>query len=216
MEQEMSAQDEENRRINAFWNEKEVCEEYIGRAVGRKTEWLEVTLEKLAAGMEKSSRIFELGSGPGEEAKYLRKLGYEVEVSDVSEFFVGFLKEAGFKARLLDALTDEFPPNRDLIMAYFLLQYFRSEQCGLILSKAFRALNPGGRFSFTVAGIAKEGMPSRGKRPASGWYVWSQADLCRLLEETGFRDVEISEYPGLVESSWLLVCAEKPGFIDNG
>ena len=167
-------------------------------------------LERAVSGLEKSSKIFELGSGSGEDACHLRHLGYEVEVSDLSQNYVDLLNNSGFKARRLDALNDQFPQSYDLIIANFLLQHFPSQQLETIITKVFRSLKPGGRFSFTIAGGKGEGLLKDFDGRSFYWCRWSEDDLRYLLEQTGFQPADILSYPGMNQSLWLLVFVEKP------
>ena len=160
----MARYKEENELTKQYWADKEVCEAYAKKVSQRQIEWLIKALERAVGGLEKSSKIFELGSGSGEDACHLRRLGYEVEVSDLSQNYVDLLNNSGFKARRLDALNDQFPQSCDLIIANFLLQHFPSQQLETIITKVFRSLKPGGRFSFTIAGGKGEGLFKKFRR----------------------------------------------------
>ena len=98
-DESMTTGNEENKRtVEEYWDKKKVWKDFVGRASGRRIEWLEKDLERAVSGLDKSSKIFEFGSGTGEEAKYLRKLGYQVEMSDVTQNSVDFLRESGLKS----------------------------------------------------------------------------------------------------------------------
>ena len=212
----MPIHNEANKLTNEFYNDGESTIEYAGRTDGRKIEWLIEDLGRAVAGLDKSSKIFEFGSGTGEDAGYLRSLGYEVDVSDISQNFLDILSESGFKPRRLDALTDPFPEDCDLLLANFLLQHFPSQQLEPVIVKVFRSLKPGGRFSFTIAVGEGEGLLPSPSGKFFYWCRWSQDDLLRLLEKTGFRQAIMSDlHPGFNKSSWLSVFVEKPSFLNN-
>ncbi len=120
--------DEANKQTVNFYNNSEISEEYTQRILGRKIDWLLNDLRRAVAGLDKSSKIFEFGSGSGDDALHLQKWGYKVEVSDAAQTFVDVLNNSGFKARRFDVLTDDFPNDYDLIFANFVLQHFPAQQ----------------------------------------------------------------------------------------
>lgn len=212
------AYSEENKLTIEYYEERasywQQAEEFRKRQE-RHTEWVIKSLEIAVAGLEKSSKILELGSGLGKDAQYLSNLGYKVEVSDASQGFVDILNDLGFKARRLDVLTTNFLENYDLIIANCVFQHFHSSQLEMIIAKVFQSLRPSGRFSFIIAGGAGEGFLQSSIAESFYWCRWSPDDLRYLLKQAGFPQADISVHLDINKSSWLSVFVEKPGSIDN-
>ena len=205
----MTIDGEENKRPVEYWANEAVREEYVARVKDRRIGWLIEALDRAVDGLDKSSKIFEFGSGSGEDAKYLRGLGYQIETSDVSQDFVDLLRDSGFKAKQFDALAGRFPEGRDLILAGFVLQHFTPRQVEAVVAKVFGSLHSGGRFVFTIAGGKGEGWLTDAGGHSFYWCRWSQDSLCRVLEKVGFPQADISMHPGRNRSCWLSAFVEK-------
>ncbi len=154
---EMAKQDTNRLTITAC----DTCwQEYIDNTptdIQPVRDWLDLAVADLAP----ASQIFEFGSGSGRDAHHLASLGYQIDCSDATPAFVDYLRRSGFAgARLFNAISDQFPPDRDLILANGVLHHFNRQQAQLVIAKAYQALQPGGRFGFTL----KEG-PGRGYLP---------------------------------------------------
>ena len=208
---ETMTNDESHKHTVNFYNNSEISQEYTQRILGRKIDWLLNDLRRAVAGLDKSSRIFEFGSGPGDDALHLQKWGYKVEVSDAAQTFVDVLNNFGFKARRFDVLNDDFPNDYDLIFANFVLQHFPVQQLEMIIVKVFQSLLPGGRFSFTIA--AGKGAKWRTNKAGNAfyWCAWSQEDIQQLLEKTGFCQISIAQHGNNPRGAWLSAIAAKPG-----
>lgn len=109
-------------------------------------EWLDEAI----AGLAKDAHILEFGSAFGRDAAYLQNLGYQVECTDATQAFVDLLKQKGFNARQLNAITDDLGGSYDLVLANAVLLHFTRDETKQVLQKVFAALNPGGTFAFTL------------------------------------------------------------------
>ena len=184
-------------------------EEYIRKASAR-FEPVNSWLRSAVNGLDASARIFEFGSGPGNGARYLQSLDYEVEVSDAAATFVDFLNSKGFKARRFDVLEDELPAGCALIFADKVMQHFTIEQFETVTGKVFRALPPGGRFAFFTAGGEGEEWRKNKAGRSFYWRFWSPEALRQKLAETGFRQIDISKHLDYFRTVWLAVIVQKP------
>jgi hypothetical protein len=69
---------------------------------GTVKEWIDRTFTDVP----KSAHILELGSAFGRDAAYLQDQGYHIECSDATPAFVDLLRQKGFDAHSLNAITD--------------------------------------------------------------------------------------------------------------
>ena len=169
-------------------------------------EWLDKTLAMTA----KDARILELGSAMGRDATYLQAQGYTVECTDVTEGFVEFLKQKGFNARKLDALTDDFGATYDLIFASAVLLHFTREETAQVLSKIYDALNDDGIFAFTLKeGEGEEWSEEKLGAPRFFCY-WTADQIAEYLQDAGFEKIDILEgQVGARNVQWLQIIAKK-------
>lgn len=169
-------------------------------------EWLDKTLTMTA----KDARILELGSAMGRDAAYLQSQGYTVECTDVTEGFVELLKEKGFNARKLNAITDEFSDQYGLILASAVLLHFTREETAQVLRKIYDALNEGGIFAFTLKeGEGEEWSSEKLDSPRFFCY-WTADQIAEYLQDAGFEKIDISEgQVGSRNVSWLQIIAQK-------
>ena len=67
-------------------------------------------LSNCLKGVPKSGRLFEIGSGSGEDAAYIQSLGYSnLIVSDVADSFINILRKKGFSLIKFNLLKNDFP-----------------------------------------------------------------------------------------------------------
>jgi SAM-dependent methyltransferase len=78
-------------------------------------EWL----ERATAGLPPDARIFDVGSGAGQDADYLKKLGFEnIVLSDAVEPFIEFLKQRFDDVRQLDIMREDVPTDGGGVRPY--------------------------------------------------------------------------------------------------
>ena len=85
--------DGNRKTIEAYdfhWSQYQIGDEDIDLPQEYYDEW-----DWLLAGVDKSAKIFEIGSGSGHDALYLQSRGYRVDCSEASPAAVKVLKERG-------------------------------------------------------------------------------------------------------------------------
>ena len=172
---------------------------------GYVKEWLDETL----ADVPTEARILEIGSAFGRDAEYLAGLGYTVECTDASLAFVDLLKQKGFDAKILNAITDELPQGLDVVLANAVLLHFTRDEASQVIKKVFDALNKNGKFAF----ILKQGEGeswSDAKLGAPRFFCfWTESQIRQILEGVGFSDVSISIDDTNKTKTWLQIIATK-------
>ena len=65
--------------------------------------------------LPKGSKVFEIGSGDGANAKYIKDLGYKVTGSDIADAFIKATRDKGVETNKFNILKDEFVENYSVI-----------------------------------------------------------------------------------------------------
>lgn len=165
--------------------------------------WLDSSIEGLAS----DALIFEIGSGPGRDALYLKSKGYNVQCSDATKAFLVQLADNGLDARYFNVIKDAFSGTYDLILADAVLLHFNRDQFRLALLKIRSALKDNGRFAFTVK--AGEGEAWTDKKIGKPRYFcyWLEEDIKVELERAGYGEVTLFK-GGESGSEWLNIVAK--------
>ncbi|MDR2524000.1 MAG: methyltransferase domain-containing protein, partial [Candidatus Nomurabacteria bacterium] len=169
--------------------------------------WLKDSL----ADTPKNAKIFEIGSGTGRDAEYLRSLGYQVQTSDVVKRFISELESKKLNPTKFDILADEFTEKYDIIIATAVLLHFDKNNLPKIFTKIFNVLNENGKFLVCVqtgeGSMWKDNL-TNGKRY---FEFHNENDFTKMLENAGFNNLHISYNDYRVsEKKWLQVVCEKP------
>jgi 2-polyprenyl-3-methyl-5-hydroxy-6-metoxy-1,4-benzoquinol methylase len=186
-------------------------QEYINGTVqdvgGVVKEWLDEAL----AGLPKDAAILEFGSAFGRDAAYMQNMGYTVQCTDATQAFVDLLKQKGFDARLLNAITDNIDGSYDFVLANAVLLHFTRKETAQVLKKVLNALNDGGTFAFTL----KQGEGEKWSEEKLGapryFCYWTEEQVRQLLEDSGFSDVKVTGDRATANATWLQVIARKQG-----
>ncbi len=200
--------DTNRRTINAYNKSVGAYVESTPQKVdGHIKTWLDTCISLL----DPSSKILEVGVGHGKDADYLESKGFKVERTDASSSFVDYQKSKGHEAKILNVLTDDMDAGYDMILADAVWLHFTPEEARLAAKKVLNALNDDGFFALSI----KEGdgteLTNRKLGQTRYFCYWREAEINRLLQEVGFRDIKITlatdyrpDRPG-----WLLIIAGK-------
>jgi SAM-dependent methyltransferase len=164
------------------------------------TQWLNASV----SGLSPSARIFEIGSGTGRDASYLKQLGYRVQVSDVASSFVSMLAEDGWDAIRFDVVKDDLTGTWDLVFADAVLLHLTRDEFSLTLEKILASLEDNGRFAFTLKAGDGEAYSSEKLGMPRFFCYWQTSDVEDRLGDAGYSSWAITEHPG-----WIHVVASK-------
>lgn len=168
-------------------------------------EWIDLSLK----GLPLNSRILELGTSFGRDANYIEEFGYSVERTDAVAGFVGFLQEIGYSARILNAIEDEIIGPYNMVFANAVLLHFTKNETKAVIKKIQNALSSNGRFAFSLKqGKGEEWLNDKLNAPRYFCY-WSRDDIAQLLEETGFKNIQIIDHDKGKEAIFLHIIADK-------
>lgn len=169
--------------------------------------WINTSLDLIP----KDSRIFEIGSGPGRDARYIMQKGYDVTCSDASFAFVEYLNKKRHTAVQFNAIKDPLEGTYSMVFANAVVPHFTESDLRLVLEKVHRTLDHGGIFAFS----AKQGNGEIWTREKIGdkRYIryWQPEELKVILEKSGYQVVFLDHgIPGdLPTHTWILLTARK-------
>ena len=93
----------------------------------RKREKLEKLIKESFSILPENSKVFEIGSGDGTNAKFIESLGFEVTASDTADDFIKATQSQGIKTIKFDAIEDEFPEKYFGIFCWRVFVHFTKE-----------------------------------------------------------------------------------------
>lgn len=166
-------------------------------------------IDELTSLMPRPGKILEIGSSFGRDAQYLRDQGFNIECSDAVPNFVKILTEKGFKARLLNILTEPIEGPYDLIIAHAVLLHFTPEEALRAARNARAALNKDGVFGFSV----KKGEGSIWTDEKLGeprfFQYWQEQGLKALVKSADLTWLSAHEsYTSHNNATWIHVIAK--------
>lgn len=158
-------------------------------------------------GVPKNGKLFEVGSASGEDASYIKSLGYDnLTVSDVANSFIGVLERKGFSPIKFNILKDDFPEQYDFVYCWAVLMHFAKIEAKEVIKKIYSSLVDGGKVLFCVK--SSKDKTSEWKNLGEDGEVffsfWSKDELEQFLNDVGFSKVDIWGY-----GDWIDCLAEK-------
>lgn len=191
---------------------EEHVQEYLEKSPQEVSDDIKAWFEEALSSLGTDARILELGCGTGKDANYIESLGYSVDRTDATKAFVEFQIEHGHEARVLNALTNDFGSDIDLILADAVLLHFTPKELQLVVAKSYAALSDNGRFAFSLKqGDGEEVNDEKLGAPRYFKY-WQEAEIIRELELAGFDRFSVrtsEDYRGPQKPGWLMITAYK-------
>ena len=206
--------DQNHRTIDSY---NRAFEKYLATMRPAPAEHVKAWLDKAIDGLNKDSKILELGSGVVTEADYLESLGYKVIRSDIVDGFIDFIKAQGHDCLKLNALTDDLPTDCDLIFANAVFLHFTNSQAKIFLDNCYKSIKTGGLLAITTKkGEDDYWQMNKLDLPRYENY-WQVDDLENLVAGHGFKVLNIDEADEVfasnykLKTSWLNLIARRPG-----
>jgi predicted TPR repeat methyltransferase len=183
------------------------AKQYIDSTPHEIPDFVKELIDSAVADRPKDARILEIGSAFGREAGYLQHLGYLVECSDVVQEFIVLLREKGFEARKLNAITDDLGGPYALVVANAVLLHFTRGQTEQVLRKVLAALHSGGTVAFTLLEGTGDKLAKDKLGAARYFCFWSEEQIRQLLVGAGFKDIQIDKTQTAPWATWLRIVA---------
>lgn len=183
----------------------------------RKREKLEKLIKESFSILPENSKVFEIGSGDGTNAKFIESLGFEVTASDTADDFIKATKSQGIKTLKFDAIEDEFPEKYFGIFCWRVFVHFTKEDALKIIKKAYDALEDGGVFMFNAINrqtkiIDNEWVDFEGEYHMGSERYYSyfkKEDLDDMIKLTKFKIRDFHTEGGDEDNKWLIYVLEK-------
>ncbi|MCL2658204.1 MAG: class I SAM-dependent methyltransferase [Betaproteobacteria bacterium] len=150
-------------------------------------------LSSVVRDLKFDASILDIGSGAGNDAEALRKLGYTVQCSDAARSFLPILEAKGFAPIHFNILSDDLMTRFDVVIANAVLHHFDDDEFEYALRKIRTLLIPEGRFGFALK--AGEGCEwSSHKLGINRYYRYrNKAVVDAALQKAGYCRCDVRE-----------------------
>ena len=183
----------------------------------RKKEKLQNFIKTSFSSIPKGSKIFEIGSADGENAKYLKELGYDITASDIADDFIKAIKENGLEPIKFNAIEDEFLEKYFGIFCWRVFVHFTKKDALKVIKKTYDALEKDGVFVFnamnreirTVEGEWVD-FPGEYHMGIERYYnYYDKEDLDEMIAQTNYEIVDFHKEGGEANNKWLVYVLKK-------
>ena len=183
----------------------------------RKKAKLEDFIKRSFSTIPEGSKVLEIGSADGENAKYLESLGYKVTASDVADDFIEAIKANGLEPIKFNAIEDEFLEKYFGIFCWRVFVHFTKEDALTVIRKTYDALEKDGIFIFNAINRETRSVdeewvdfPGEYHMGIDRYYnYYNQADLDAMIAQTGYKIVDFHKEGGDENNKWLVYVLKK-------
>lgn len=180
---------------------------YLAR-LGAGPTWHRAFLDGIAARLPAGARVLELGSGTGQDARYLTELGLAVQPTDGAAAFVEQMRRAGLDPLRLDVLADDLGGPWEAAVAFAMLLHLTPGQLAHVLDQLHAAVVPGGLLALSVKEGDGFGWSSHKLGLPRYFTYWRAEPLVAALEQHGWAVDSLKHQSG-GRDAWLLVTATR-------
>ena len=183
----------------------------------RKKEKLHNFIKTNLDSLEKGSKVFEIGSADGENAKYIKELGYNVTASDIADAFIDETKSKIENTIKFNVLEDDFKDKYSAVFAWRVFVHFTKEDLDITLNKVHKALENGGIFIFNIMNRETKAcdeewvdFPNEYHMDAERYYKYFlKEEVDSLISKTDFKIKSFHKEGGDNKNKWLVYVLEK-------
>lgn len=171
---------------------------------------------RFAGVLPPGSRVLEIGSAGGRDARALEEAGLSVRRTDVTPGFVDLLRAAGDEADVLDPLTDDLAdplaPGTTYagVWANACLLHVRREDLPVVLARLAEATTPDGLLYASVKEGDGESWSVHGNVVSPRLFTyWREQPLREAMAAAGWSVEHVGRHQGLHGDHWLEVLATR-------
>jgi len=183
----------------------------------QKRKKLENLIKTSFFSLPKHAKVFEIGSGDGINAKFIKGLGFEITASDTAEAFIEATRNQGLKTIEFDVLEDVFPEKYFAIFCWRVFVHFTKEDALKTIRKVYDTLEDGGIFVFNainreIRNIDNEWIDFEGEyhMGAERYYSYfRKEELDNIIKQTDFKIENFYIEGGENNNKWLVYVLKK-------
>lgn len=116
----------------------------------RKQEELRKFIKESFSSLPKGSKVFEIGSADGENAKYLEELGFDVTPSDIADAFIEAIKANGLNPIRFNAIEEDFLEKYSGVFCWRVFVHFTYDDAKRVIENVYSTLEKDGIFVFNA------------------------------------------------------------------
>ncbi len=128
---------------NYLNNNKKIKNKYL-KSLERSKKEQKKFIKEVFKEIPKGSKILEVGSADGENAKYIQSLGYNIIASDIADDFLKAIKKEGLNPIKFNLLEDTFETKYKVIFCWRVFVHFTKKDAIKALNKSYEALEENG------------------------------------------------------------------------
>lgn len=182
-----------------------------------KKEKLQNFIKENLEQFKKGSKVFEIGSADGENAKYIKELGYNITASDIADAFINETKSKVENTVKFNVLEDDFKDKYLAVLAWRVFVHFTKEDLDITLNKVYKALENGGIFIFNIMNRETKAcdeewvdFPNEYHMDAERYYKYFlKEEVDSLISKTDFKIKSFHMEGGDNKNKWLVYVLEK-------
>lgn len=182
-----------------------------------KREKLENFIRQNIEILPKSSKVLEIGSANGENAKYIESLGYEVTASDVAQDFINEIKSKNLNTIKFNVLKDELMEKYSAVFAWRVFVHFTQEDIEKTLEKVYDMLDDGGLFIFNVMNRQTRDVDDEWVDFSNEYHMgaeryykyFSEEVLNNSISKVGYKIYNFHKEGGDQSNKWLVYVLKK-------
>lgn len=177
-----------------------------------KGEKLQIFIKTNLERIPKGSKVFEIGSADGINAKYIEQLGYEVTASDVAEDFINAIKSNGLRAVEFNVLEDAFREKYSVVFAWRVFVHFTKEDMQKVLQKVYEVLEKDGLFIFNVMNREIKNIDEEWVDFSNEYHMgaeryyryFNEKELTEIITKIGYQVYSFHKEGGENNNKWLV------------
>lgn len=183
----------------------------------KKSERLQELIKTSFSSLPQNSKIFEIGSGDGTNAKYIQSLGFNVTASDTADSFIEATRKKEVQTIKFDALEDNFPEKYSGVFCWRVFVHFTKEDALKIIQKVYDNLEDNGIFIFNAINretksIDNEWLDFEGEYHMGVERYYSyfrKEELDDIISKTNFKLETFKKEGGENSNKWLIYVLKK-------